>query len=449
MGKATRELARFIVQSGYASLNDNARLEASRSLINWLACVLGGCQDPAVTAALAAIREFAGPPQATVIGRGLRLDVLNATLLNVISANVLDFNDTHAEMVIHAAEPVAAASVVLCEYRRTSGKQLLHALVLGVEVECRLYRTLVGQERFWAPSVAGIFGTVTAAGILLGLDEQQMTWALGMAATQASGLGNQGGTMSKMLNPGHSARCGVMAALLAAQGFTAAEGSLESRRGFFDLFGRPGSEALLNLEPVRGGTFEIEKNTYKAFPCGAVANAPIDACLQLQRRGGFVHPDIEAVQLRVHPSVLKLMDRKSPASGLEAKLSVYHVAACALIHGAVSVRHFDDRHVGDATIAALRMKMTATAAEDFGRDEAQVSLVLRDGRTIEQHVQHAVGSLQSPLSRADLEGKFRDLAGPVLPAGSIDSLIGMIWGLDEVDDVGAVIRARCGGHPSL
>ncbi len=138
MSNATRELAEFIVRSEYSTLSDNARLEAKRSLLNWLACALGGCQDPTVTAALAAIRDFAGPPQATIIGRQLRLDVLHATLINVISANVLDFNDTHAEMVIHPAEPVAAAIVALSEYRRVSGKELLHALVLGVEAECRL-----------------------------------------------------------------------------------------------------------------------------------------------------------------------------------------------------------------------------------------------------------------------------------------------------------------------
>ncbi len=273
-----------------------------------------------------------------------------------------------------------------------------------------------------------------------------MTWALGIAATQASGLGNQGGTMSKTFNPGHSARCGVAAAFLAAQGFTAAETSLESRRGFFDLFGNVESHKLLCS--ADSGAFEIEKNTYKAFPCGAVASAPIDACIRLRSSGGFAVEDIEKISLRVHPTVLKLMDRKTPASGLEAKLSVYHVSACALIHGAVSVRHFDDRHLGDPGVIALCMKMTATQVDHFGRDEAQVTITLRDGRTLYHHVRHAVGSIQCPLSKADLEAKFRDLAGPLLPDDGMTTIINAVWGLEEVDDVGRIITAHCGGRPA-
>lgn len=339
MADFTRQLAGLVVRSSFAALTPNVRHEAKRSLLNWIGCALGGCNNEAVSLVLSAVREFAGPPQATVLGRGIRLDIMHAALLNAISSNILDFDDTHAHMVLHPVAPVAAAILALAQHRAVNGAELLHALVLGVEIECRVSDPAVAEYRFaWAPSIAGVFGAAAGAGRLLALSEQQMAWALGIAATQACGLRDAAGTMSKTYAPAQAARCGLSAAVLAASGFTGSQTGIEGPRGFLHAFGEPLDIAAL----VRnwGAGFHIEMNTYKPFPCGIVSHAAIDACLQLRSSYGLRPEQIAAISLVVNPLALKVTGRKSPASELEAKLSVYHGAACALAYGRVGVKQF-------------------------------------------------------------------------------------------------------------
>jgi 2-methylcitrate dehydratase PrpD len=447
MSAVTRDLAKLLVNSSIEDLTSNSRHEAKRSLLNWIGCALGGCNSDAVNAALAAVREFAGPPQAAVLGRGIRLDILHAALLNVISSNILDFNDTHAHMVVHPAEPVAAAVLAFAEYRPVTGAELLHAFILGVEVECRLLDPAVADYRFvWTPTTTvGAFGAAAAVGRLLGLDEQQTAWALGIAATQACGLREMGGSMSKSFNPGHAARCGLSAALLAARDFTATETGIEGSRGFIQAFGTPKDPAAVVAGWGQG--FQIELNTYKAFPCGAVTHGAIDACLQLHSRY-HLHPEqVAAIALEVHPLALAITGRTAPTSELEAKLSVVHTAACAIVYGKVGVKQFKPECIQDAQVVALRDRITVTADDSFGRDEAQAVITLRNGATLQQHVQHALGSVHRPLSDRALETKFRDLAEPVLPSAAVDQLIAMVWSLESLGDAGSISRIAAGRIP--
>ena len=222
MNDMTRRLAQFIVDSRWSGIPKEVRHEAKRALLNWLGCALGGCNDAAVDTALGALREFAGPPQATVLGRRERLDILNAALVNGIGSNILDFDDTHLRTVIHPTVPVAAAIIALAEHRPVTGAQFLHAFILGVETECRI-GIAVTPEHYdigWhITATCGVFGAAAACGKLLQLNEQQMTWALGIAATQASGLTSMLGSMCKPYNMGHAARNGLAAALLAQKEF--------------------------------------------------------------------------------------------------------------------------------------------------------------------------------------------------------------------------------------
>lgn len=445
MTDVTRHLASLLANSSIADLTSNSRHEAKRSLLNWVACALGGCNNGAVNAALSAVREFAGPPQAAVLGRGIRLDIMHAAFLNVISSNILDFNDTHAHIVFHPAEPVASAVLAFAEYRPVTGAELLHALVLGVEIECRLLNPAVADYRFvWSPTTTvGAFGAAVGVGRLLGLNEQQMAWALGIAATQACGLRDTGGTMSKSFNPAHAARCGLSAAFLAASGFTASETGIEGSRGFLQAFGTPKDPTA--VVEGWGESFQIELNTYKAFPCGAVTHAAIDVCQQLRSHHGLRPEQVDSISLKVHPLALALTGKTSPASELEAKLSVYHTAACAIVYGTVGVKQFSSECIHDARVLALREKISVTVDDRFTRDEAHAVITLRNGKTLQEHVQHALGSVHRPLSDRDLEIKFRDLAEPVLSSAAIDELIAMLWSLESLGDAGSISRIAAGG----
>ena len=222
-GDATHRLAQFILSTRYDDLPEGVSHEAKRTLLNWVGCAIGGSRDAAVTNAIAAFTPFIGAPQASVLGRGERADALNAALLNGISSHVLDFDDTHAENAIHPAAPVAPAILALAEYRPVSGRDLLGALIVGVETECRIAR-LLGPSHYargWhTTATTGTFGAAAAAAKLLGVAGEPLTHAFGLAGTQAAGLKSCFGTVSKPLHPGKAAQNGLLAARLAARGFT-------------------------------------------------------------------------------------------------------------------------------------------------------------------------------------------------------------------------------------
>src|SRR3984893_668634 len=281
----TRELARFVVESRWSSIPPEICHEAKRALLNWAGCALGGCRDETVDTALAALAEFAGPPQATVLGRSERLDILNAAALNALGSNILDFDDTHLRTVIHPTVPVAAALLALAERTRVSGEYFLHAFILGVEVECHVGNA-ISPEHFasgWhITSTCGIFGAAAACAKLLGLDAKRTAWALGLAANQAAGTTGAHGSMTKSWNMANAARNGLVAALLAEKGFTSTEQALEAERGGFTrVFAQ--RRDLDEIVRGLGETWELAQNTYKPYPCGIVGDPVIDACLEVRK----------------------------------------------------------------------------------------------------------------------------------------------------------------------
>ena len=438
----TRELARFVVDSRWSSIPAAIRHEAMRALLNWAGCALGGCRDEAVDTALATLSEFAGRPQATVLGRSERLDILNATAINALSSNILDFDDTHLRTVIHPTVPVAAAVIALAERSRVTGTQLLHALILGIEVECRIGNA-ISPEHFDAgwhiTSTCGIFGAAAACAKLLELDAQKTAWALGLAASQSAGTTGAHGSMTKSWNMANAARNGLMAALLAARGFTSTEEALEGERGFTRVFAqrRDIDEIVRGL----GDTWELARNAYKPYPCGIVAHPVIDGCLSLRAEARATPDAVERIELRVHPLVKMLMGNAAPLTGLEAKLSVQHCAAAAFICGEVGVREFTDACVNDPAVVALRARVKLVEDPAMPKEAARVTVRVSGGSTFDEYVPHATGSLERPMSDEALERKFRSLAEWGWLECDTRAFIDLAWSLDKLDDSGAFARA--------
>jgi len=437
----TQTLARYLVQSRWEDIPPRVRHEAARALVNFMGCALGAARHRTTESALAAVREVAGPPQATVFGRAERLDILNAAFINGIAAHVLDFDDTHAR-AIHPSAPVFPALLALAEWRSTNGAELAHAFVLGVEAEERVGLSVFPEhyEAGWhITGTAGVFGAAAAAGKLLGLGERQMTWALGIAATQSAGLQAMFGTDCKSLHPGSAARNGLTAALLAANGFTSSERAIEAPRGFGRVTSTKFDPAVIT--EGLGERFELLSNMYKPYACGLVVHAAIDGCISICRENALGPDDVGAVELDVSPLVAKLTGNPSPQTGLEGKFSVYHACAAAIVHGAAGEAQFSDACVRDPRVVAVRGLVTTREDAAIGRTEARVTIRSRDGRSFTLHVEHALGSLKRPMSDADLEAKFRGLAHDVLPAAQADEIIGLCWRAAELEDAGAIARA--------
>ena len=437
----TRTLARFVATHPSRGWSDAVDHEAHRTFLNWVGCAVGAARHAAAQAALDAAAMLQPAPQAAVLGRTERIDMASAALVNGISSHLFDFDDTHLKTIIHPAGPVASALLALAEVTGASGRQLVDALVLGIDVSCRLGNAMYPDhyDRGWhITGSTGQMGAAAGCARLLGLDEERTAMALGIAASQPVGMREQFGTMTKPFHPGAAARAGLLSALLAKHGFTASPKAIEAPRGYAQVVSTKcdWNEAIGEL----GGRFEIAFNTYKPFACGIVIHPTIDAAVQLRARGVRAE-DVARIELKVHSLVLELTGKKEPKDGLEGKFSVYHGFAAGLTFGRAGEGEYDDAVVTREDMVALRRKVVAPVDDSIDEAAADVTAVMRDGRRERVFVEHAIGSLDRPMTDADLEAKFRSLAEPVIGAGRASKLIAACWAVGSAASVAEVIAA--------
>ncbi|QWA10924.1 MmgE/PrpD family protein [Sodalis ligni] len=428
----TRALARYLVTSRPGDLPENVRAHGICSFVNWLGCAVGGSRHPAVDIAYAALSPFAGAEQAALLGRNTRTDIITAALLNGIASHVFDFDDTHLKTVIHPAGPVASAIMALSEFRGISGADFIHALVLGIETECRIGNAVYPDHYdigWHITGTAGVFGAAAAVGKLLALDEQQMVWALGLAASQPVGLREMFGTMTKSFHPGRAAQNGLTAALLAAKGYTSSEQGIEAKRGWANV-----TSTHRNLAEITGGLGERHEsllNTFKPFACGIVIHPVIDGCIQLRSEYALQADEIDSIELRVHPLVLELTGKRTPKTGLDGKFSVYHSAAVAVIQGRAGEAQYSDASVRDEHTIGLRDRVNAVIDPSLDSDAAHIVIRLHNGQRLEKHVDHAIGSAAKPMTRQDLNTKFTDLVAPILGQDRAAILLRACWDVES------------------
>jgi 2-methylcitrate dehydratase PrpD len=410
-------LANFIVNHPSRGWNDEVEEQAHRTFANWVGCAIGPATHETIEAALAAVQELAPSAQASLLGRREKVDIANAALLNGISSHTFDFDDTHLKTIIHPAGPVASAALALGEHIGASGRDVIDALVIGIEVFCRVGNAVYPDhyDRGWhITGSTGMLGSAAACARLLKLDVTQTRMALGIAASQPVGLREQFGTMTKPLHPGAAAKAGLMAALMAKHGFTASSRALEAPRGLLQVFSdkTDWAEVTENL----GQSWEIALNTYKPFACGIVIHPSIDGCVQLRNAHALTGGQIEKVTIKVHSLVLELTGKKTPRTGLESKFSVYHSCAVGLLFGQAGEHEYTDHVVGLPEVLALRGRVEAIVDDSIDEASADVTVLTTDGRSLHLFVEHAIGSLERPMSEAQLKAKFVDQSAPVIGA---------------------------------
>ncbi len=436
----TAELAEFISNHDSTLIPDEVRIQAVRSLVNWTACTLGGAGHPAVTKALEAIRPFAGAGHATVIGRPDRVDAFNAALLNGISSHVLDFDDTHLATLLHPSGPVISALFALSEYQKMDGKIFIDSIIYGIEMECRVARGVcpAHYDRGWhVTSTAGVFGATAAVGRALGLNQQKMTWSFGLAATQASGLREMFGSMTKSFHPGHAAQCGLRSAFLAQAGFTSSSRAIEAPRGFANVLST--EQNFNKMIEGLGSLWLTNENSFKPYACGLVIHPVIDGCIDIKRNNSFESKHIEKISLLVNPLVLELTGKKQPATGLEGKFSVHHSAAIVLVEGVSKSNHYSDAVVCGAEVTRLRDLVQIKAESNIRVDEAYIEVQLNNGSKILHHVKHALGSLERPMTNQNIDEKFYDLTSSTMSKDRATKLLSDCWNVGSLLDVGKTL----------
>jgi 2-methylcitrate dehydratase PrpD len=416
--------------------------EAKRSILNFFATALGSANDPAVTAALRTLLPFSGAATSAVIGRPERLDALAASFVNAISTNLLDFDDTHLDTIIHPAAPVAAPVLALAQARGFSGQAVLTAFILGVEIECRVGNAVSPGHyaRGWhITSTCGVFGSAAACAKLLGLSADQISNAIGIAASQSAGIVENLPSAAKNVSVGNAARNGLFAALLAAEGYSASPRAIEGPLGWARAMGDEPDRA--QLTGGLGKTWEIAKNTYKPYPAGIVFHAVIDACFEL--RASLSQRIDNIASITVQGSALLLARGDRPVRNeRDARVSIHHCAACALLLGAAGVTEFADATVFRPDIVSLRQKVRAMLDTSLPDGAARVIIQLTSGETFEKLVMEAKGSLADPLSDRDIEAKVRDCARLGGTDWDTDRIIDDVWRLDTLTDVSGLMRAH-------
>ncbi|AOB30372.1 MmgE/PrpD family protein [Bordetella sp. H567] len=451
-GPLTGDVARFAAEWPWEDIPDTVRHEAKRSLLNYFAVALAGATDTTLDIAARVFAPFGASRQADVIGRGMRTDILHAASLNAMAANVFDFDDTHPPTIIHPTAPVAPVVFALAQAHGASGARLLHAFILGAEIECRMGNalTLGHYARGWhITSTCGVFGAAIAAARMMGLDMRHTAWALASAGNQTGGLVETLGTMAKSIAVGNAARNGLLSALLAREGYAGPDQPLEGPRGVLNVLSDTPAPARLNDE--LGLRWELCGNTYKPYPCGVVLNPVIEAVLALRRDPALATPDlarVARVDLTGHPLLRQRTDRPGVRTGRESQVSAQHAVAAALLHGRAGLAEFSDAAVADPRTHALDARLHFHDDERSTVDAVEVRITLADGRVLAHRVAAARGSAANPLSDADIEQKVRELCAYGGTGCDPQAIIDGVWVLDGLADAGGLM-AYARGTPRL
>lgn len=416
--------------------------EAKRSILNFFATALGSAKDPAVSAALRTLQPFSGAATSSVIGRAEKLDAMGASFLNAVSANLLDFDDTHLDTIIHPAAPVAAPVLALAQARGFSGRDVLTAFILGVEIECRVGNSVSPNHyaRGWhITSTCGVFGAAVACAKLLDLPAEQMSNAIGIAASQSAGIVENLPSAAKNVSVGNAARNGLFAALLAAEGYSASPRAIEGPLGWARAMGD--EPDMARLTGGLGKSWEIAKNTYKPYPAGIVFHAVIDACFRLREKLSRRIEKIQSVTVQGSALLLARGDR-IVRNERDARVSIHHCAAIALLLGRAGVLEFEGAAVFQPDIVEMRRKVRAERDGSLPDGAARVMVRLASGETFEEIVTDAKGSLADPLSDRDIEAKLRDSARLGGSDWDVDRVIDHVWRLDALADVSSLMTAH-------
>ncbi|HUN45632.1 MAG TPA: MmgE/PrpD family protein [Stellaceae bacterium] len=440
-GFAGETLGRFVAESRWEDIDTALRHQAKRALLNFIGTAIGGARHPSVDRVAAVLAPFSGPASLTLFGRGERLDAMAAAVVNCIAGNHLDYDDTHLKTVIHPTATVAPPVLALAEERGLPGAAALHAFILGVEVACRLGNAVSPGHYARGNHITatcGVFGAAAACGKLLGLSAAEIWSALGIAASQSSGVVENLAGEAKNVGVGNAARNGILAALLAQRGYSAEPAAIDGKLGWARARGDE-----FRAEEITGGLgerWELASISYKPYPCGIVFHAVIDACLDLRRRMELAPDAIAAITVRGDQL---LLDRGNRAVRTErdARISIHHSAAVALLRGRAGVREFEAAAVADPATAALRRKVRAELDAAIPAGGAAVTVETSDGRREAVRVDHARGSAERPLSDRDLEAKFRDNAALAGALARADAQIAALWAIEEAPSLGPLLRA--------
>jgi len=442
----TRTLAAQASSVTYDTLPEPVRELARQCVLDYYGVALAGAGDPLAAILLDEVAEAGGATQASVIGHGGRLPVLAAALVNGAIGHALDYDDVNLAMPGHPSVAILPALLALAEQRRSSGREVIAAFVAGYETACRIGMALrpghYGRG-FHATATVGAFGAAASCARLLGLDADRTAQALGIAGTQAAGLKSQFGTMCKPFHAGKAAQNGLLAARLAARGFTSRPDLVECEQGFAATHSPDFAPEAALAEPPGG--WYILANLFKYHAACYMTHAPIECGRALREQSGLASDQIAALTLSVNRGSSRICNIQAPADGLEAKFSLRQTVAMALSGvDTAGLASYSVATATDPALVSLRERLDLDFRDDLPEAGAELRVTLRDGRTLRASHDAGVASADIGDQGRRLAAKFDALAAAVLGPGRSGELRRMIADLDGIADAGALARLAAG-----
>ena len=458
----TQEVANYVARTRYRDIPRDVVQLARGFILDGLGVALAGSTDECSRIVQTHIRHANGRGESSILGTALSAPAAKAALANGVAGHAMDYDDTQLStskeavygLLTHPTTPVLAAALAIGETEKVSGEEFVLAYILGVEVECRIADAIKPrhyQSGFHSTATMGGLGAAMAVGKLLRLKEEQLIRTLGIAASMASGLRENFGTMTKPLHAGRAAENGVNAALLARDGFTAANNILEARRGFFNAMA--GGYDETKISGRLGAPFFMKEPgiSIKPYPSGSLSHPAQDLILDLVCQHDLKAADIERIDVGTNSNVPNALIYPMPKTALEGKFSIPFCMAIAVLERRAGIAQFQDRKVRDKKVIEMMKRVTLYVddeLEKLGYDQvrSRVRIALKDGRTIEGRYDVARGHPQKPMSWAELGDKFRDCAALVLPDKNAEDIVELIARVEELKSLSPLIRALTGGR---
>lgn len=432
----SKQLAQFIKAADYESLPESVVAFTKLCILDWLGSAVGGKDKLPIRMIHEMAEELGGAPQATLVTGG-KSSVANAALVNGAASHILELDDIHKASIIHAATVVIPAALAIAEWKQVSGKDFITAVAVGYDVCYRIGEAVSPSHYYYFHNTAtcGTFGAAAAVCKLLNLNEEQIVHALGSAGTQAAGLWEfiEDGAMSKQLHPGKAAMNGVISALLAKRGFTAASKILEGRRGFFEAMSE--NYDVNKITDQLGQVYKIVENSFKIHASCRHTHPTMDLVIDLAKANGLTAEDVEEIRVGTYQVALDITDNDNPSTVYAAKFSLQYCTALALVNKQGGLLDFTEEDLHDRNIrdAMKKVRVGVDASinglypEKWG---STVEIRLVNGKVLQQQTAYPKGDPENPPSKEEMIAKFKQLAND-LPANIVDDYIEYVMELER------------------
>jgi 2-methylcitrate dehydratase PrpD len=395
-------------------------------------------------------QRLGGAPQSTVIGSKNKVAAANAVIANGTLAHGLDYDDTLEEAIVHTGACAWMTALAVGEEVNANGRAVLEAAIAGTEVLCKVGLVAPGKfhaRGFHPTAICSTFGGAAAAGKLYGLTPEQWGDAFGLCGSQSSGIIEYlaDGTWTKRLHPGWSAHGGVIATMLAREGFRGPGKVFEGTHGFFHAFGGENDYRFEKLTEL-GKEWEIPRLTFKSYPCGSISHPYMDCALKLKQKYAPAPEKIAEVVCRtaegpVHRLWEPLADKQKPVSSYGAKFSLPYSIAVMLVRGRAGLDEFTEEAIRDPIVLALAKKIryALDPTIDYPRHfSGHVKITLEDGTVLEENQPHPRGGLEDPLPPEEIEEKFRANARLALPEEKVERILDSARRLEQLSSIGTL-----------